>query len=113
MSILKKILLGISTLPLSIASVGCVQVSSASPTSIQETSSKKAAYSSKIFDTSYVHTIDIEFNEADLQDLLEHATDETFYSCSVTIDGETFNNVGVITKGAIASCNNPFCYCTY
>ena len=50
-----------------------------------------------LFDTGYVHTIDIEI--ADWDSLIAAATQETYTECSVTIDGEKITNVGIRAKG--------------
>ena len=56
-------------------------------------------YVDKLFDESYVHTINIEIAEVDWQELLASPLDETYYSCNVTIDGETVSDVGFRAKG--------------
>lgn len=56
-------------------------------------------YASKLFDTSYVHTLNIEISEEDWADLLENPTDKTKYHASVTIDGETMEDIAFATKG--------------
>ncbi|MBE6024426.1 MAG: hypothetical protein E7231_14780 [Cellulosilyticum sp.] len=48
-------------------------------TTTTTTNNEIAEYTNKIFDTTYVHTIDIQLAEEDLQDLLENATEENFY----------------------------------
>lgn len=65
----------------------------------QVSTSTEAAYKSKLFDASYVHSINIEIDEADWNDLLENASDQNFYTCNITIDGEEYSNVGIRTKG--------------
>lgn len=62
-------------------------------------SSSDPLYVSKIFDDSKVHTIDIVINDNDWEDLIENATNEQYYSCTVVIDGEKFSNVGIRAKG--------------
>ena len=57
------------------------------------------SYEARLFDTSYVHTIDIEISDEDWADLLENPTEKTKYKVNVTIDGETTNNVSFATKG--------------
>ncbi|ETP72905.1 CotH protein [Lachnospiraceae bacterium JC7] len=64
-----------------------------------EKATESAEYISKLFDTSYVHTIDIEIEEADWEDLLANPTDKTKYKVNVTIDGEEVNEVALSTKG--------------
>lgn len=64
------------------------------------TSSKEEAeYVSKLFDTSYVHSIDIEIAEEDWEELLANPTDKTKYKVNVTIDGEEIDEVSIATKG--------------
>ncbi|MBU3803989.1 MAG: CotH kinase family protein, partial [Candidatus Cellulosilyticum pullistercoris] len=65
----------------------------------QVSTGTEAAYKSKLFDTSYVHNINIEIDEEDWNDLLENASDQNFYSCNITIDGEEYSNVGIRAKG--------------
>ena len=57
------------------------------------------SYVTKLFDTSYVHTIDIEISEEDWADLLENPTDKTKYEVNVVIDGEEIEDVSFATKG--------------
>ena len=54
-------------------------------------------YVDKLFDDSYVHTINIEID--DWESLLENATSEEYSAANVTIDGETVKNVGIRAKG--------------
>lgn len=56
-------------------------------------------YVHKIFNQDYVHTIDIQLDADQWQSFLESATDKEYISCSVIIDGETFDNVGLRAKG--------------
>lgn len=46
-------------------------------------------YEAKLFDTSYVHSIDIVMDADDWQSFLDTAESEEYAICSVTIDGET------------------------
>lgn len=54
-------------------------------------------YSDKLFDDSYVHTIDIQVD--DWKSFLDSALDEKYIPATLTIDGEEFSNVGLRTKG--------------
>ena len=54
-------------------------------------------YEDKLFDDSYVHSIDIEIDDWDA--FLETATNEEYTAVNVTIDGETIKNVGLRAKG--------------
>ncbi len=56
-------------------------------------------YTTSIFDTSYVHEINVEISEEDWADLLANPTDKTKYETTVTIDGEVIENVSFATKG--------------
>lgn len=56
-------------------------------------------YVEKLFDTSYVHTIDITISEDDWNDLTENPLDKTKYEVNITIDGETIESVSFATKG--------------
>jgi len=58
-------------------------------------------YEDRIFDNSYVHTIDIQISEDDWEDLKLNALYKEAYDCTVIIDGETFHHVGVRTKGNV------------
>ena len=57
------------------------------------------SYDSKLFDTSYVHTIDVTISETDWADLLANPKEKTKYETSITIDGETISSVSFSTKG--------------
>lgn len=54
-------------------------------------------YENSLFDTSRVHTIDIQVSNWDK--LLENAQSEEYTNCNVTIDGEKLNNVAIRAKG--------------
>lgn len=56
-------------------------------------------YENRLFDTSKVHTIDIRIKESDWQTLKDTSLEKNYFSCNVVIDGETFSQVGVRTKG--------------
>ena len=58
-----------------------------------------STYSDKLFDASFVHTIDISISDADWSDLLANATDKAKYNADITIDGETISSVSFATKG--------------
>lgn len=59
--------------------------------------SVKMEYEDKLFDKSYVHTIDIQME--DWEGFLETAADEKYSSCDLVIDGETFENAAIRAKG--------------
>ncbi|SEL36680.1 CotH protein [Butyrivibrio sp. ob235] len=56
-------------------------------------------YTDKIFDDSYVHTIDIQIDEDDWESLIANAASEEYSAADVVIDGETMKNVGIRCKG--------------
>lgn len=56
-------------------------------------------YADSLFDTSYVHKINIQADEVKWQEMLDNAMDEEYISCNITIDGETLNNVAIRPKG--------------
>ena len=58
---------------------------------------KVMGYETKLFDNSYVHTIDIEMENWD--SFIETAENEEYSVCNITIDGETIKNVGIRGKG--------------
>lgn len=59
--------------------------------------SSEMEYGEKIFDTSYVHTIDIIMEDWD--GFLETCENEEYAQCSVVIDGETYADVAIRAKG--------------
>ncbi|NFN87334.1 spore coat protein CotH [Clostridium sporogenes] len=52
-----------------------------------------------VLDKNSITQIDIKIDESDWQWLLKNATDEEYRKADVTINGETFTNVGVRPKG--------------
>lgn len=55
-------------------------------------------YESTLFSTNLI-TVDIQIDADDWQDMLDNALSETYYAADVTIDGQTFENVGIRPKG--------------
>lgn len=72
-----------------------VLLTAAGGTGIQTVSA--AEYESALFDTSRVHTIEIEMEDWD--GFLENCTDEEYQECDVTVDGEKYVSVGIRAKG--------------
>jgi len=62
-----------------------------------QAASKVMGYENRLFDTSKVHTIDIIIDDWDA--FLDTAQSEEYSVCSVVIDGEAINNVGIRGKG--------------
>lgn len=54
-------------------------------------------YEDRIFDTSKVHSINIEMEDWD--SFIQSCEDEEYVECSVTIDGEKIEDVGIRAKG--------------
>lgn len=59
--------------------------------------SKEKEYETKLFDTSAVHSIDIQMEDWDK--FIESCTDEEYALCSVVIDGESYQDVAIRAKG--------------
>lgn len=59
--------------------------------------SAMAGYETRLFDTSYVHSIDIVMDDWD--GFLETCRDEEYSACTVVIDGEAYKNVAIRAKG--------------
>lgn len=64
---------------------------------IEAITKASATYSEKLFDRSYVHTIDISMSNWDK--FIENATSEEYYAADVIIDGEVFKSVAIRAKG--------------
>lgn len=62
-----------------------------------QAASKVMGYENRLFDTSKVHTIDIIIDDWDA--FIDTAQSEEYSVCSVVIDGEAINNVGIRGKG--------------
>ena len=58
-----------------------------------------ANYVNKIFDTSYVHQIDVSIDDKDYEDLLSEPREKIKYHTTVTIDGEVVNDVAFSVRG--------------
>ena len=56
-------------------------------------------YAETLFDTSYIHEINVEIAKEDYDDLLKNPTDKTKYTVDVVIDGERYEEVSFATKG--------------
>lgn len=61
------------------------------------TASSTPEYSRRLFDDSYVHSLDIRIGDWDA--FLAAATEENYTECDVEIDGEVFSSVGLRAKG--------------
>lgn len=56
-------------------------------------------YEELLFDSSYVHVINIEISDEDWTDLKDNPTDKTKYHVDITIDNEKIEDVSFATKG--------------
>lgn len=74
--------------------VGCSSQDNAS-----SESSANESYADLVFDTTCVHTIEINMSEEDRADQLANPKDKTKYEATVVIDGEEMENVAFSTKG--------------
>lgn len=59
--------------------------------------SRVMGYEDKLFDTSYVHTLDIVMDDWD--EFIDGCEDEEYVACSVVIDNDAYKNVGIRAKG--------------
>lgn len=62
-----------------------------------QAASKTLGYESRLFDTSYVHSIDIVMDDWD--SFVENCESEEYSSCAVVIDGESYKNIAIRAKG--------------
>lgn len=53
----------------------------------------------ELFDQYHVMEIEISMEEEDFADILENPTAEEYKKCDITVDGETYANVAIRTKG--------------
>ncbi len=67
------------------------------PASTTTVMSTALGYEGRLFDTSRVHTIDIEMDDWD--SFIETCENEEYSACTVTIDHETYANIGIRAKG--------------
>ena len=83
---------------MAVSFVGCKN-SSNKKEETEQVKAETLSYENKLFDTSYVHTINIEIDDDDWEDLKANPTQKTKYQVDITIDGETINDVSFSTKG--------------
>ena len=57
------------------------------------------SYESELFDTDVIMTVNILMDEDDWQEMLDNALAEEYYACDVEVNGKTFYQVGIRTKG--------------
>lgn len=57
------------------------------------------SYESVLFDTDEPIQIDIQMEQEQWEDMLSHASEETYYSCDVVLNDQKIYNVGIRPKG--------------
>ena len=62
-----------------------------------QATSKVIGYETRLFDTSYVHSIDIVMDDWD--SFVENCESEDYSACAVVIDGESYKNIAIRAKG--------------
>lgn len=62
-----------------------------------QAASTTLGYESRLFDTSYVHSIDIVMDDWD--SFVENCESEEYSACAVVIDGESYKNIAIRAKG--------------
>lgn len=86
---MKKILFALAAIMLSLC---CLEIKT--PV-IQEKN-----YAESLFTLGEIASVDINMPDSTWQAIIEHAHDKQYHVCSVTINGEQFDSVGIRTKGA-------------
>lgn len=97
--------------------IGAAACGTAAATSTQETTSVSDAPSSDFFDSGVVHDIDVDFDSDALNEIIASyitTGEKDWMEVTITIDGTTFQNVGMRLKGnsslfsvTTASAENP------
>ncbi len=90
----KRLLCGVLAILSACSVFGC-----GAATAAQISESRAIGYESRLFDSSFVHAIEVSIDDADWEDLKENPLDKTKYLADVTIDGETVKGVSFSTKG--------------
>ncbi|MBN1319936.1 MAG: CotH kinase family protein [Thermoleophilia bacterium] len=85
------------------AAAGCAPTTAAAQgTSLASTTSTQAAPEAGLFDISIVHEISVSFEQADYDAMVQtfqESGDKDWIEATVTIDGRTYENVGMRLKG--------------
>lgn len=63
-------------------------------------SEEEREYPNALFTLGEISTIELEMLETTWQNIIKKASDKAYYDCSVTINGERFDNVAIRTKRA-------------
>lgn len=94
----KRLLIATAVLATTLSLTGCATTSQTTASSKQVTS----VTDSEFFSMNAIHDIDVEFDDAAYQTMLTEYTnsgEKTWMKATVTIDGTTFENVGIKLKG--------------
>lgn len=91
--VLSIVAAGLALVFLAMCFVGPLSASAGSNDGVDE------EYTSKLFDTSKIISINIKMDKSKWKKLLSTAINETYYPCDVVINGTTFKNVGIRAKG--------------
>jgi len=60
---------------------------------------KDTLYESTLFDKDGITTVNITISDENWADMLENPLEEEFHLCDITVNGETYDSVGIRTKG--------------
>ena len=60
---------------------------------------KDTLYESTLFDKDGITTVNITISDENWADMLENPLEEEFHICDITVNGETYDSVGIRTKG--------------
>ncbi|WP_054740867.1 CotH kinase family protein [Cellulosilyticum ruminicola] len=69
------------------------------PTSDKQSTITQPEYMSKVFDKDKVLQINIQIDESKWEELKENALAEQYYPADLTVNGETYKNIGIRAKG--------------
>lgn len=64
------------------------------------TAGEEKEYPEALFTLGEISTVELELPETTWQKIIKKASDKAYYECTVTINGERFENVAIRTKGA-------------
>ena len=95
MKVLKQVFSILMVLIIAFSATACGSESTTQKSIVSE----DTTYETLLFDTSFVHTLDVTIADGDWADLLANPTEKTKYKVNVTIDGETVEKVSFATKG--------------
>ena len=65
----------------------------------QDTAVQEVTYDKEVFDKDKIMSVAIEIEETDWDAMLAAPLEKTYYPCSIVINGERYEQVGIRTKG--------------